>query len=76
MGVRNDERWVFAISFAEMTGMVLKLLQKAKSRRKTLAGLCVLLDSCFRRNDERWVFAVSFAGMTGMVLQLLQKTKR
>ena len=74
-GVKNDERWVFAVSFAEMTGMVLQLLQKAKSRRKTLAGLCVLLDSCFRRNDERWVFAVSFAGMTSMV-QLLQKAKR
>ena len=44
-------------------------------RRKTLAGLYVLLDSCFRRNDERWVFAVSFAGMTSMV-QLLQKAKR
>ncbi len=63
------------VSFAGMTGMVLQLLQKAKSRRKTLAGLYVLLDSCFRRNDERWVFAVSFAGMTSMV-QLLQKAKR
>ena len=26
---------------------------------KTLAGLSVLLGSCFRRNDECWVFAES-----------------
>ena len=27
--------------------------------RKTLAGLAILLGSCFRRNDECWVFAES-----------------
>ena len=53
---RNDGCWFFAQSLKRR---VQEILARHVLHAATLAGLDVLLGSCFRRNDECWFFAQS-----------------